>query len=129
MSTSTTAFTENIQGYDIHTYYDNKNPEQTQFGKDLHEAVRTEFAELAAKGDIVLLKWVERAIGPHPITMFTTELHTPEAFARVVPFYQLHHGELSVLIHPISGKGDLLDHTKHALWLGEKQPLLYHLLK
>ena len=38
----------------------------------------------------------------------------PEIFKVVVPYFQLNHGPLSVLIHPRTDQGDLKDHTEHA---------------
>ncbi|ODQ79994.1 hypothetical protein BABINDRAFT_36763 [Babjeviella inositovora NRRL Y-12698] len=127
--TAHTTFFGNIEAYDVHVYYDNDNPGEKQFALDLHESFKTELADLVAKGDIRLLKFIDHSVGPHPTGMFKVDLRTTEAFVRAVPFFQISHGNLSVLIHPISDQGDLADHTKHALWLGEKQPLLLHVLK
>jgi DOPA 4,5-dioxygenase len=43
-------------------------------------------------------------------------------FARFIPWLALNHQSLSVLIHPQTGD-DYVDHSTHALWLGEKVPL------
>ena len=43
-------------------------------------------------------------------------------FARVVPWLMLNRRGLQVLVHPDTGD-DLADHTRHALWLGDRLPL------
>ncbi|KAF6069330.1 Dopa 4,5-dioxygenase family protein [Candida albicans] len=65
-------------------------------------------------------KFWEKPIGPHPIRMWELDFKDPEIFKVVVPYFQLNHGPLSVLIHPRTDQGDLKDHTEHALWLGHK---------
>ena len=66
-------------------------------------------------------KLIDRPIGPHPVPMFEIDF-TPEQFSEVVNFLMLNHGSHPVLIHPQTGN-DLIDHTTHALWLGEQQKL------
>ncbi|KAF6062642.1 Peptidase M1 family protein [Candida albicans] len=51
------------------------------------------------------------------------ELLISYVFIKVLSWFQLNHGNLSVLIHPQTGD-DVKDHTSSALWLGEKLPLL-----
>ncbi|ODV77910.1 dopa 4,5-dioxygenase [Suhomyces tanzawaensis NRRL Y-17324] len=117
------SFYGGIQSYDVHTYWNNNNPQETKFASDLRERVQEEFAQEIAAGDIRVYKFWDKPIGPHPINMWELDFKSPEIFAKVVPWFQLNHGKLSVLIHPRSGKGDLLDHTTHALWLGHKVQL------
>ena len=70
--------------------------------------------------EIRVYKFWEKPIGPHPIRMWELDFKDPEIFKVVVPYFQLNHGPLSVLIHPRTDQGDLKDHTEHALWLGHK---------
>lgn len=114
------SFYGGIISYDIHTYWNNNNKQERQFAFELREKVLKEFATEIDNGDIRVHKFWDTPIGPHPINMFEIDFKSPEIFAKVVPFYQLNHGKLSVLIHPRSGKGDLIDHTEFALWLGHK---------
>ncbi|ODQ80966.1 hypothetical protein BABINDRAFT_33500 [Babjeviella inositovora NRRL Y-12698] len=118
-----TTFFGNIVSYDVHTYYNYEDLEEQKFARELYRKVEVEFADLIEKGDVRIFKFWEYPIGPHPISMFEIDFKTVEAFIKVIPFYQVNHGPLSVLIHPRSDKGALTDHTEHALWLGEKQPL------
>lgn len=113
------SFYGNIVSYDIHTYWNNNNEQQRAFAFELREKVLKEFATEIEQGDIRVYKFWDKPIGPHPLTMFEIDFKKPEIFAKVVPFYQLNHGELSVLIHPRTGN-ELKDHTTNALWLGHK---------
>lgn len=118
-----------VVSYDIHTYWNNNNPKEREAAFELREKVQHEFVHEIVNGEIRVHQFWDRPVGPHPINMFEIDFKSPEVFARVVPFYQLHHGALSVLIHPRSGKGDLTDHTTHALWLGHKVRLDTSLLR
>ncbi len=59
--------------------------------------------------------------GPHVPPMFGIDIPKGE-FLEVLDFLILNHGPHAVLIHPVTGN-ELLDHTHHALWLGDRQPL------
>lgn len=123
------SFYGDIKSYDIHTYWNNNNETERKFAFELREQVLKDFAREIANGDIRVYKFWDKPIGPHPINMWELDFKSPEIFKRIVPYFQLNHGGLSVLIHPRSGKGDLLDHTKFALWLGHKVRLDTNLLK
>jgi aromatic ring-cleaving dioxygenase len=60
-------------------------------------------------------------IGPHPSPMFNAHMDKA-GFGRAMHWLMLHHGEHSVLIHPQTDDA-VADHTKHALWLGERLEL------
>ncbi|KAI0464628.1 hypothetical protein LJB42_002248 [Komagataella kurtzmanii] len=117
-------FYGNIVSYDVHTYYNQNVSEEKKFAYQLREKVKEEFKDEIEAGNIRVHKFWETPIGPHPICMWEIDFKKPELFAGIVSFYQVNHGNLSVLIHPRSDKGDLVDHTKHALWLGHKQRLI-----
>ena len=59
--------------------------------------------------------------GPHPSPMFELGFGR-EAFSEVVGWLLLHRGAHPVLVHAVTGN-DLVDHDRHALWLGEPQRL------
>ncbi|EDK45314.1 hypothetical protein PVL30_002984 [Lodderomyces elongisporus] len=109
-----------IKSYDVHTYWNNNNTQQREFAYNLREKVLKEFASEIENGDIRVYKFWDKPIGPHPINMWELDFKKPEIFVKVVPFFQLNHGKLSVLIHPRTDQGDLKDHTDNALWLGHK---------
>lgn len=123
---------DQIKSYDFHTYWNSGCPIDKKFSTEFREKVQKEFAKELEAGDLRLHKFWDHPIGPHPVTMWeldTAGKYDPALFARVLAFYQLNHGKLSVLIHPRTGKGDLIDHTEHALWLGHKQRLITYILK
>ncbi|KAI5962195.1 uncharacterized protein KGF55_003271 [Candida pseudojiufengensis] len=113
-------FYGDIKSYDIHTYWNNNNPKDREFAYNLREKVLKEFADDISKGDIRVYKFWDKPIGPHTLNMWELDFKTPEMFVKLVPFFQLNHGKLSVLIHPRTSQGDLKDHTDNALWLGHK---------
>lgn len=121
-----------IYSYDFHTYWHDADVAEKKFCAEFRDKVATEFASELKKGKLRLHKLWDRPIGPHPIHMWeldTAGAYEPALFARVLAFYQLYHGKLSVLIHPRSDLGELLDHTEHALWLGHKQRLVTQFLE
>ena len=116
-----------IKSYDIHTYWNNNHDREREEANLLRTKLQTEFAHEIEAGNIHLYKMWDKPIGPHPISMFEIDFKDPALFGRLVQFYQLNHGRLSVLIHPRTGD-DLKDHTVHALWLGHKVRLNTDLL-
>ncbi|KAK6197584.1 DOPA-like domain-containing protein [Scheffersomyces amazonensis] len=125
----TSPFYGGIKSYDIHTYWNNNNKEETEFAFNLREQVLKDFAKEIENGDIRIYKFWEKPIGPHPINMWELDFKSPEIFSVIVPYFQIHHGKLSVLIHPRSTQGAFRDHTANALWLGHKLRLDTELLK
>lgn len=101
-----------ITGYHAHVYYG--DAATRQIAAELRE-------ELARRFKVVLGRWRDRPVGPHPKPMYQVAF-AAEEFARLVPWLALNHRGLSVLIHPETGD-DPTDHSEHALWLGEKLSL------
>jgi DOPA 4,5-dioxygenase len=101
-----------IDGYHAHVYY----PDEAAKGeaKRIREEVSTRF-------ETELGRWRDEPVGPHPVAMYQIKFSN-ETFAELVPWLQLHHRSLSVLIHPNTGDG-LADHIEHALWLGRQLEL------
>ncbi|KAI5954530.1 hypothetical protein KGF54_002305 [Candida jiufengensis] len=122
-------FYGDIVSYDIHTYWNNNNPKDREFAYNLREKVLKEYADEIEKGDIRVHKFWDKPIGPHTLNMWELDFKKPEIFVKLVPFFQLNHGKLSVLIHPRTSQGDLKDHTDNALWLGHKLRLDTSFLK
>ncbi|EMG49503.1 putative 21.2 kDa protein [Candida maltosa Xu316] len=115
-----------IKSYDIHVYFANEREEKIAY--ELREKVLKDFEKEIASGDIRVHKFWEKPIGPHPVRMWELDFKSPEIFKVILPYFQLNHDKLSVLIHPRSGQGDLKDHTENALWLGHKVRLNTDLL-
>ncbi|KHD89830.1 MAG: DOPA 4,5-dioxygenase [Bdellovibrio sp. ArHS] len=98
------------------------------------EASLTAAAELRLKAmqefagrQVFVGQLIPEPIGPHPLPMF--EINFPLAlFSEVVLWLMKARGDLSVLVHELTGD-DLYDHTQAALWLGKEVPLLYERFK
>lgn len=116
----TMSFYGGIESYDIHTYWNNNSETERKLAWELREKVLKDFAKEIESNQIRVYKFWDKPIGPHPINMWELDFKDPEIFKVIVPYFQLHHGRLSVLIHPRSKLGALADHTTHALWLGHK---------
>ena len=101
-----------IDGYHAHVYYPNTAAKRE--AEALREAV-------AARFETELGNWHDEPVGPHPIAMYQIKFSN-ETFATLLPWLQLHHGSLSVLIHPNTGD-HLADHTGYALGLGRQLEL------
>ncbi|GLQ07917.1 DOPA 4,5-dioxygenase family protein [Sneathiella chinensis] len=101
----------NIEGYHAHIYY---TPETRRQAEKIREIMGSKF-------EVILGRWHDKPVGPHPISMYQVAFSIAE-FERLVPWLMLNHKDLDVLIHPLTGN-DLADHSDFALWLGNKQPL------
>ncbi|ODV72921.1 DOPA 4,5-dioxygenase family protein [Cyberlindnera jadinii NRRL Y-1542] len=125
------SFHNGIVSFDLHTYFKDDDAEQIAFANAFKEAIQKEFADELAATKCRLFKTHPHQMGPHPdgYGMFESDTRDPATFLKLLNFYQLNHGPLSVLIHPRSGRGDLEDHTQNALWLGEKKQLKLQLLE
>lgn len=63
----------------------------------------------------------ERPMGPHPRPIWSLWVDRKN-FTAAVEWMMRNHGRHSVLVHPNIDDG-LVDHTDHAMWLGEPQQL------
>ena len=63
----------------------------------------------------------ERAMGPHPQPIWSLWVDRAN-FTPAVEWMMRNHGSHSVLVHPNIDDG-LVDHTDHAMWLGEPRQL------
>lgn len=100
-----------ITGFHAHIYFDN-----TSF--DAASRIRE---GLGANFHVQLGRWHEKPIGPHPQAMYQVAFSSEE-FAQVIPWLMLNREDLNILVHPLTGD-DVSDHTRFALWLGEKLAL------
>lgn len=113
-------WTEPVQFWDFHIYYDDKLRDQAH---KLKEKLLKEFPKEAAEGSIMVKQLKEeKPLGPHYDYFWEVDVARVDVFAKVLSWFVQHHGDLSVLIHPQTGF-DLLDHSVHALWLGERKEL------
>ncbi|WP_374001316.1 DOPA 4,5-dioxygenase family protein [Bdellovibrio bacteriovorus] len=106
--------------FDAHIYFDKAHREKAEHFRD--EAIRMFEGKKVFVGEMI-----PEAIGPHPVPMF--EINFPkEHFAEVVLWLMHERGDLSVLVHELTGD-DLYDHTQAALWLGPAVELKYDRFK
>lgn len=109
---------DEIRGYHAHIYYRN-------------EAEKAEAAvlrsQLAERFDVVLGRWRDQPVGPHPVAMYQVAF-TSETFAGFVPWLMLNRRDLSILVHPETGE-EVPDHQTHPLWLGAALPLNIEFLR
>ena len=106
-----------VPGYHAHIYY---TPETKPAAARLRQAIHQRFFS-------TLGRWHDEAVGPHPVSMYQVAFDAAE-FPRLVPWLMLNREGLDILIHPLSGDG-YLDHSRYALWLGDKQELRLDVLR
>jgi len=99
------------EAYHAHVYFD----EQTrEFATTVCEEASRQFG--ATMGRVHTTP-----VGPHPV--WSCQLaFSIDAFDALIPWLDAHRGQLTVLVHGLSGD-DLKDHTDHAYWLGAPMPL------
>ena len=100
-----------FKSYHAHVYYSEKT-RQTAKG------VRLSLNKLFK---VRLGRWRDFPVGPHPVPMYQVAFKADQ-FDKIVPWLMEHHDGLSVLVHPNRGD-DLMDHSKHAIWLGKQLKL------
>ena len=96
-----------ITGYHAHVYY---SAETKAAAARLRRRVRNRF-------DVVVGRWRNRKVGPHPQWSFQVAFGTA-AFAEIVPWMALNRDGLDILVHPETGDA-FADHTDFAIWLGK----------
>jgi aromatic ring-cleaving dioxygenase len=116
--TSTIRDPGEISGYHAHLYYDRQT---RPAAAALREEIGRNFP------DVLLGRWHEAPVGPHPISMYQVAFSVAD-FPRFVPWLMLNRGVIVILVHPETGD-DYQDHAEHALWLGEKLPLNLEFLR
>ena len=77
--------------------------------------------QVAARFDVVLGRWRDEPVGPHPQPMYQIAFAVP-LLATLLPWLMLNRADLAVLVHPETGR-PRADHLRHALWLGQVLPL------
>jgi aromatic ring-cleaving dioxygenase len=101
--------TRAIKSYHAHIYFRGASERNSAL------ALRTQIGERF----VVQLGRVHDApVGPHSVAMYQVAF-AREQFDKLVPWLMLNRRQLSVLVHPNTGR-DLSDHLIHALWLGER---------
>jgi aromatic ring-cleaving dioxygenase len=102
-----------IEHYHAHVYYDPATTRET--AARLRERVGVAFPQAR------LGRWHDECVGPHSRSMYQIAF-PPELIGSFLPWLMLNRDGLTVLLHPGTGN-DYVDHTSHAVWLGETLPL------
>jgi len=99
--------------YDVHIYFTESDLKSVQ---NLKHKIEIEFSEARKNKEIFIGDLIPKAIGPHPSPMLEINF-AATCFGQIVPWLMQERGDLSILVHQISGD-DFYDHTQGALWLG-----------
>lgn len=102
---------QDVREFHAHVYF---SPESKGLAARLRE-------RLIERGGLTVYTLSDGPRGPHLVTMFGVDIPKPD-LPEVLGFLMLNHGDLPVLIHPVTDD-EVKDHTIHALWLGPAQPL------
>lgn len=117
-------FSSPIKYYDFHIYSYAHDGESQNESDLLSGKLLKKFSEEAGNVAIIVKVLLDsKVIKPHSTQFWEVDVARPEVFLGHLTWFQLHHGNLSVLIHTHTGN-DIKDHTLHALWLGQKLPIL-----
>ncbi len=100
-----------VKGYHAHVYFDAAT-------RPAAEHLRNTLIDMFAVEPGV---FADEPRGPHPVPQFNMIFELPQ-FQNIVPWLMLNHGDLNVLVHPLT-ESNLDDHTRYALWLGAPMPL------
>ena len=104
---------DRIDGWHAHIYYDPATTRET--------AARLRDWIAAGFEDVVLGRWHDAKVGPHPQAMYQIAFQNA-LFPTLVPFLALNRQGLAVLVHP-NTEDEYADHMEHAMWLGAVLPL------
>ena len=102
--------------FDIHVYFAGDD--------EAALAAKLKTRSLARFSWLKLGRWNDSAsrLSPHPLPMFEMFGGEPKNIAKVkevIDWLDENRSGLSVLIHPRTTDGNLLDHSAYAVWLGE----------
>ena len=102
-----------ISSYHAHVYW--RSPEERATALRIREWLGERFA-------VAMGRVHDQPVGPHTQPMYQVAF-TPNVLSRLLPWLLLNRQELSVLVHPNTGRARD-DHLLHSLWLGT--PLALH---
>ena len=103
-----------MNNYHAHIYFDSQQADAVMKARQLR-------SQLAEQFHLPVGRLHLQPIGPHPRPMFQALLQR-EDLSNLVPWLMQNRGDLDILIHADTGN-DLLDHSRHVLWLGSSLPL------
>lgn len=97
--------------FDAHIYFDEDSIEYAT-------ALRTKAITQFFGQNVFIGELIPALVGPHSKPMFEINFAT-DLFSVVVLWLLEEHGDLSVLVHKLSGD-DFKDHTNMAMWMGKQ---------
>ncbi|MCA0901930.1 DOPA 4,5-dioxygenase family protein [Microbulbifer agarilyticus] len=103
--------------YHAHVYFDG---DSGVFASQLRDSIQQVFP-------LKVGRFHGQPVGPHPVGSFQVIFGRAD-FSDFVPWLDSNRGELSVLIHALTGD-DLKDHTDYTYWLGKPWDLNLALFK
>ena len=103
---------EPINGFHAHIYYTSDKERETAAG------IR---AYVEENYEVVMGRWRDQAVGPHPTPMYQIAFEN-DVFDQLVPWLMLNRNGLDILIHPNTSDA-VKDHRDFPIWLGDKLPL------
>ena len=106
-----------IETFHAHVYYEEKT-------RPIAAELR---AVLEERFEVVMGRWREMPVGPHPLPMYQVAFARAE-FTKILPFLMLNRRGLSILVHPNTADA-YEDHASHAVWLGTPLPLHLEFLR
>ncbi len=106
-----------IRFYHAHIYYDAASrPTAARLREELEQ-----------RFEVVMGRWRDEPVGPHPQSMYQVKFE-PAEFARIVPWLMINRAGLNILVHPDTGDA-VADHAINALWMGQKLELRIDVLR
>jgi DOPA 4,5-dioxygenase len=134
----------NPQSMDLSTYWErviykefHAHIYQNAHEKNIYGQIRysiSQFVEEARFEASTIKMWgvkigelYDSPIGPHPLPMFQIKFDERD-FSSILNFLSKNRRGQSVLIHPVTGN-ELLDHQKHAIWMGKPINLNFNALR
>ena len=109
----TTVPSGDVKTFHAHVYYE-------VLTRSSAEALRNHLMEIS-RGRLEIHTLTDGPCGPHVTAMSVVDIPA-ETLPEILGVLMTRHGPHAVLIHPVTGN-ELLDHTHHALWLGQPPPL------
>ena len=102
-----------VKEFHAHVYYTDGTREAAAL---LREQLMT-----MAGGRLTIYTLSDGPRGPHVTPMFGVDIPLAD-LPEILAFLMLNHGPLQVLVHPVTDN-EVMDHSHHALWLGQPQPI------
>ena len=112
---NTRSFTGTTVSWDAHVYFDGADARSTA------RALQLRLDTLSTFPDLTVNRPYRAPIGPHPTSMWSVELHTPDQFAKYLPWLCTANGGLSVLVSNVTASFSFaFPYCKHFVGLARR---------